>query len=249
MIFAANWKLNKTQKQAQEFFSVFLQSNLLTESLKNKNELIFFPQALLSEQISNIFNQFLKKNTSLKKEYLSWGLQNIFYNNQGAFTGENSALTMKEMGGSFSLIGHSERRTLFNETNKDASKKIKAAQDLNLVPILCFGESLELRQSGEYKKFILNQLSQSLDCTDTSKRIILAYEPIWAIGTGKQASDQDITEIGSLIKEQYPKLELLYGGSVKPSNVKSIVSQKNIDGVLVGGASLDHNMFLELISV
>lgn len=248
MIFAANWKLNKTTKEMTDFFSFFLKSDLLIEALKNKNELIFFPPTLLSGGISEIFNQFLIENKSFKKNYLSWGLQNIFYSNQGAFTGENSALTMKEMGGKFSLVGHSERRNFFNETNQKVSKKLQLLQALDIVSILCFGESLELRESGDYKKFILNQLKESLISVDLSKRIILAYEPVWAIGTGKQASIQDIEEIGALIKEKYPKLELLYGGSVKPSNVKAIINQKYIDGVLVGGASLDPLVFLELIS-
>ncbi|MBE8163283.1 MAG: triosephosphate isomerase [Bdellovibrionaceae bacterium] len=248
MIFAANWKLNKTSKEMEVFFSTFLKSNILKKALQDKKKIIFFPQALLSAGLSQIFNQFLNDNPLLVKDHLSWGLQNTFYHNEGAFTGENSALTMKEMGGQFSLVGHSERRSLFKETNKEVSKKLVLLQQLGVVPILCFGESLELRQSGEYKDFILQQLKESLLSVDLSKRIILAYEPIWAIGTGKQASTEDIQEIGTLIKEKFPKLELLYGGSVKPSNVKAIVNQKEISGVLVGGASLDPQVFLELIS-
>lgn len=243
MIFAANWKLNKTPQEVEDFFSTFLSSDLLKNSLTGKNEIIFFPQALLAGSLSKIFNQFRVNN----KNILSWGLQDTFYSEQGAFTGENSAATMKKMGGQFTLVGHSERRTLFNETSDIVAKKIQLLQKLDIVPLLCCGEPLRLRESGQYKKFILKQLEESLALCDLNKRIILAYEPVWAIGTGKQALPKDIKEVGELIKEKYPKLELLYGGSVKPSNVSSIISESCVGGVLVGGASLDPSIFLELL--
>ena len=239
-IVAGNWKLNKSPKETKSFFEVFLSS--LTEA--QQSAFVFFPPA-----VNLSVTQECLKNTKI-----GWGAQNIYYENSGAFTGENSPQVIKEMGATHALIGHSERRSLFNETNGLVAKKVKAAQDNGLIPLLCVGESLEERERGETLQVITTQLKEGLKWADLKQKMIVAYEPVWAIGTGQVASPQQAQEAHQSLREELEniqknlgdKISLLYGGSVKPDNAKTLSQQADIDGFLVGGASLKPDVFKEI---
>ncbi len=186
------------------------------------------------------------------------GVQNIHDQEQGAFTGEVSASLVKGMGAKFTLIGHSERRQLFHETGSWIQKKLKRALMADLQPILCIGETLEERESGKMQKVLEAQIFEALDgfSQEEVAKIILAYEPVWAIGTGKHATPEMAEEAHLFCRSQISakwgegvssKLPILYGGSVNAGNVKALMQQKNIDGALVGGASLSPESFLSII--
>jgi len=227
--------MHKTFVEAKEFMNVFLSN--LPSSLDCK---VFvapsFP--LLGLMVD------LAQNCPIEI-----GVQNIHDHEQGAFTGEVSASLVKGMGASFTLIGHSERRQLFHETGEFIQKKLKRALVTDLQPILCIGETLEERESGKMQKVLQTQLFEALDgfSSEEVSKIILAYEPVWAIGTGKHATPEIAEEAHLFCRSQIgakwgepvsSKLPILYGGSVNPGNVKALMQQKNIDGALVGGASL-----------
>ncbi len=224
-----NWKLNKTPQEAQAFLADF--KELCPEgALKH---FCVFPTDLLG----GIFS----------KESLSWGGQNVYFENTGAFTGESSAQTLKSMGASHCLVGHSERRSIFGETNEILNKKMKNALVQDLTPVFCIGESLEQRESGKTFSVLKEQISIGLEGVDL-KKIILAYEPVWAIGTGKAATPEMVKEVHDYLRElcEEPDLPLLYGGSVKPVNAAELYEIKNVNGFLIGGASLKADSFCEI---
>jgi triosephosphate isomerase len=187
------------------------------------------------------------------------GAQNMHWEEKGAYTGEISPVMLNEIKVEYVIIGHSERRQYFNETDETVNKKIKSALTYNLIPIVCVGESLEERENGKYKELIESQVTKAFEgiIKEDAVKTVIAYEPIWAIGTGKTASSEQAEEICALIRsileklydaDTAQKIRVLYGGSVKPDNIKELMNMENIDGALVGGASLKANDFVQLVN-
>jgi len=186
------------------------------------------------------------------------GAQNMHFEEMGAFTGEISPLMLKELDMDYVVIGHSERRQYFNETNETVNKKVLKALDVEINPILCVGETLEEREAGNTKNICKVQVEKALEnvSKEDLAKIVIAYEPVWAIGTGKTATSEDANDVIAYIREVVANLygelaneiRIQYGGSVKPSNVAEIMNQSDIDGALVGGASLQANDYVELVN-
>lgn len=238
-IFAANWKLFKTPKETREFFTQFKEM-----ASKATGELVFFPSAISLEAASE----------SLKGSAIKFGAQNCFSQASGAFTGENSAQVVKELGGTYILIGHSERRKVFGETDGQIAEKVAFVQGLGLTPMLCIGETLEEREATHAFRVLETQLLMGLAKVDKSKPLVVAYEPVWAIGTGKVATPEQVAETHTDVHSILDKMGLgatpvLYGGSVKPDNAGNLIKQPHVSGFLVGGASLEPKSFIEIASV
>ena len=233
-----NWKMNKTSSEALEF------AKEINEFEFNKVDVLIAPSFVTLES--------LRKN--LKDEIKVAG-QNVSQFDDGAYTGEVSTSMLKDIGVEDVIIGHSERREKFSESDEIINAKVKKALEDDLSVILCLGESLEIKEAGKEVDFVREELLNSLDGVENIEKVTIAYEPIWAIGTGKTCSSEDAEkmcrEIRNIIDEKYgevsQKTRILYGGSVKPSNVGEILSKENIDGVLVGGASLKASDFIEII--
>ncbi len=190
---------------------------------------------------------------------VSWGAQDVYFEASGAFTGEISCSMLKDLGCRFVILGHSERRNVIGEDSELINRKVKAALAGGLVPILCVGELLEQRESGQTLDVVKDQFERSLDGIDVDqmKNVVLAYEPVWAIGTGKTATPEQAQEVHAdlrkIMLERYnsevsDRARILYGGSVKPENAAELMSQPDIDGALVGGASLKSESFLQIIA-
>lgn len=234
-ILAGNWKLHKNPKEAAEFVATF--DTLPT--LKDEIEILVFPQALtLSATVE-----------ATRTSRIRVGGQNIATEKQGALTGENSPLVLKELGAGYALIGHSERRQLFGETDDICARKVELALEVGLMPILCVGETWEQRRSGQTAQVVSQQIQLGLSRVQSSS-VYVAYEPVWAIGTGQVATDQQAVEVHRLIAEtlrganqNLTHVPILYGGSVKPENAGQLASHSEIAGFLVGGASLDARSF------
>ena len=230
--------MNKTSSEALEFASE------INEFEFNKVDLLIAPSFVTLES--------LRKN--LKDEIKVAG-QNVSQFDEGAYTGEVSTSMLKDIGVDDVIIGHSERREKFLESDEIINAKVKKALEDDLSVILCLGESLEIKEEGKEVEFVREELLNSLDGVEKIEKVTIAYEPIWAIGTGKTCSSEDAEkmcrEIRNIIDEKYgeisQKTRILYGGSVKPSNAGEILSKENIDGVLVGGASLKASDFIEII--
>ena len=233
----------------------------------NKGETLDFLESFLPKTqgltaeavICPPFTDLYAAADKLKGTAVKLGAQNMHWEEKGAFTGEISPLMLKEIPCDYVIIGHSERRQYFAETDETVNKKIKSALQHGLLPIVCVGESLAQREEGTTMTWILSQVEKALiDITsEETEKIVFAYEPIWAIGTGKTASAADAQEvIGAIrkkIAEMYnqnvaEKVRILYGGSVKPDNIKELMGEADIDGALVGGASLKPNSFYALCS-
>ena len=233
-----NWKMNKTSSEAREFAE-----KINKFDFKNVD-------ALLAPSFVSL--ESFRKNLSEKIEVAS---QNLSQFDDGAYTGEVSTSMLKDIGVKNVIIGHSERREKFFESNEIVNTKVKKALADGFHVILCLGEALEVKTENKEVDFVKDELLKSLDGIENLQNITIAYEPIWAIGTGKTCSAEDAEkmcrEIRSIINKNYGEISkdirILYGGSVKPSNAKEILSQDNIDGVLVGGASLDVEGFIEII--
>lgn len=230
--------MNKTSSEALEF------AKEINEFEFNKVDLLIAPSFVTLES--------LRKN--LKDEIKVAG-QNVSQFDEGAYTGEVSTSMLKDIGVDDVIIGHSERREKFLESDEIINAKVKKALEDGLSVILCLGESLEIKEEGREVDFVREELLNSLDGVKNIEKVTIAYEPIWAIGTGKTCSSEDAEkmcrEIRNIIDEKYgevsQKIRILYGGSVKPSNAGEILSKENIDGVLVGGASLKASDFIEII--
>lgn len=245
-IFAGNWKMFKTGDEADKLVKALINGL----NVRSGREYVVFPPSTVLSRVSA-----LCADTPLRT-----GAQNMFHEKQGAFTGEISPLMVKDCGASFILIGHSERRHIFHETDDDVNLKVKSALANGLEPMVCVGELLLERESGETEKVLEAQVKgafSGLKPEDMS-RISIAYEPVWAIGTGKVATPEMAEEahrvIRGLIKtlfgvETAESIPVLYGGSVKPDNISGLYTRENIDGVLVGGASLEEDSFLKIINV
>ncbi len=243
-IIAGNWKMNNTIKEGIELIEEIKKSKLN----KDVESVICVPYTMLKDA-----------KVAVKETNIKLGAQNMHYEENGAFTGEISPLMLKEIGVDYVIIGHSERREYFKETDEDINKKIKTALTHNIKPILCVGESLEERESNIQEKIVNDQIEKALKDVNASKleNIVIAYEPIWAIGTGKTASSDDANEmlvsIRKKIKSLYDEkssevIRLQYGGSVKPNNIEELMSKSDVDGALVGGASLKADDFIKLLN-
>jgi triosephosphate isomerase len=244
-VIAGNWKMNNDLSESQNLISKLI-SGLSNEKV-NCDVIVCPPFTSLSEA-----------NSLLKKSIIKLGAQNMYFEENGAFTGEISASMLKNTGCEYVILGHSERRTIFGETDQVINKKIKKALQSDLLPIFCVGESLQERESEVTNDIIKRQITEGLKNISSAEmqKIIIAYEPVWAIGTGKTASPQQAEDVHAfirgLVKSLYSneiaeELVIQYGGSVKPDNAKELLSQKDIDGALVGGACLKSESFIGII--
>ncbi|MGO1818469.1 MAG: triose-phosphate isomerase [Senegalia sp. (in: firmicutes)] len=242
-IIAGNWKMNKTISEGVDF----------VKEIKHLGD-----NTDVEVVVCVPFVSLLSVKKELEASNIKLGAQNIHFEENGAYTGEISPLMLKEIGVDYAIIGHSERREYFNETNETVNKKVKSSLAHDIKPIVCVGETLEEREDNSAKEKIKTQITKGLEgiSKDDMKNIVLAYEPIWAIGTGKTASSEDANEmisyIRNLIRDKYDEeiseeVRIQYGGSVKPNNVTEIMNEPDIDGALVGGASLKKDDFTELV--
>lgn len=240
-IFAANWKLHKTPEQAREFVIQFKNEVFKLPNFFDNKEIIIFPQAFSIEALSSL----------CAETAIGFGPQNIYFEKSGAFTGENSAEVAKELKCNFALVGHSERREIFKEQDEVLNKKTALLQALNLTPVFCIGETLSHREAGKTLEICFSQLESGLKNLDKTKRIVIAYEPVWAIGTGQVATSEQVAEVhkelnSHLQKNSFENYQLLYGGSVKPENSVELLSIPFVDGFLIGGASLQVDSFIKI---
>ena len=243
-IIAGNWKMNKTLSEAKNFAE---EVKGLVPAQDKIESVICSPALFLQSLVETVSNSDVKI-----------GAQNMHFEESGAFTGEISPLALQDLGVQYVIIGHSERREMFNETDESVNKKAIAAFKYNLTPIVCCGETLEQRENGETMNLVGAQIQKALTglTEDQVKQTILAYEPIWAIGTGKSSTAQDANEvcahIRQVVAQQFSQdvanaVRIQYGGSVKPGNIKEYMAQPDIDGALVGGAALEAQSFLQLL--
>ena len=231
----ANWKCNPQNiKEAKELLEKVVAG-------VNDEEVVICPPSIFLPSLIN--------------DRISFGAQNCF-DKEGAFTGENSIAMLEDLGIKYVIIGHSERRNIFKETNEEINTKLIKVLESKITPILCIGEKREEREEGKTFEVLGEQLNICLNNISNPERIILAYEPVWAIGTGAFAETKDIEEVRAFIKEFLTKkfnqeiannIKILYGGSVDSNNVHSYITEAQMDGVLVGGASLKADEFLKLI--
>jgi triosephosphate isomerase len=237
---AANWKMNKTVSETQEFLSVFVPA---VKNVKDVDIVIAPP-----------FTSLAAAAEKLNNTNIILAAQDMFYEDKGAYTGEVSPIMLTDIGCRYVIIGHSERRQYFKETDEIVNSKIKAAKKVGLGVILCIGESLEEREAQKTFNVLEREISKGLHETDIEK-IVIAYEPIWAIGTGKTATPEQAQEAHAYIRERLrlkysnraDDVCIIYGGSVTPENIDSLMACKDIDGALVGGASLKVESFVRIV--
>jgi len=245
VLIAGNWKMNKTPTETEAFISAFSELRTVSDEV----EVLLLPP----------FTSLDCAGRLLAGTRIALGAQDLHFEEAGAFTGEISAEMLKACGCTYVLAGHSERRTLFREDDPLVNRKLSAALASGLLPILCVGETLEEHRQGRVEERITSQLIADLDAVDAEEMasIVIAYEPIWAIGTGETASPEEAEETICLIRgwiaatydeHRAAAMRILYGGSVNPENTASLIAQPNIDGVLVGGASLDPDSFARIVT-
>lgn len=243
-IIAGNWKMNKTAKEAVDLVAG-LKNQL--KSIQDVDIVVCPPFTALTEVAKII------QGTNIQL-----GAQNVYWEDAGAYTGEVSSVMLKELGCAYVIVGHSERRQYFGETNDTVNKKAKAVLAHKLTPIICVGERLEEREQNKTFEVLKDHIENGLKgiTGEEAKKIIIAYEPVWAIGTGKTATPQQAQEahsfIRGLLKELYDKeasqvIRIQYGGSVKPDNIAELMAQPDLDGALVGGASLKLDSFVKIV--
>ena len=244
MVIAGNWKMNKTSEDAKEL-AVYLKENY-----KSGGDIKVI--------VAPPFTSLKIVSETLKDSTIEVAAQNMFYEKDGAFTGEISPLMVKDSGAHYVILGHSERRKYFYETDDLVNRKVKVALDYHIIPIVCVGETLEERKEGRIFDKIGRQIEKAFAGIDEkdAKKIIIAYEPIWAIGTGETATPEQAEEVHSFIRKKITEKYgndvgnyaiILYGGSVKPENAYSLLKEEDIDGALIGGASLKGESFLSII--
>lgn len=243
-IIAGNWKMHKTIDEAVQFVQDIKEPVSGTD---------------IEVVLCTPYTMLLSVKEAIKGTNIKLAAQNIHWEEKGAFTGEISPLMLKEIGIDYCIIGHSERRQYFNETDETVNKKVHTSLKHGIKPIICVGETLDQRESGQTLIHIKNQVIKALEGVQPSriKDIVLAYEPIWAIGTGKTATSKEandvIYNIREIVKDLYgedlcTEIRIQYGGSVKGSNIEEIMNQEDIDGALVGGASLKASEFVEIVN-
>ena len=242
---AGNWKMFKTCPEAVETAGQLVKLLSTTTDI----DVMIAPSFTALAQVSDV----------VKGSCVSLGAQNLFWEAQGAFTGEISPAMLVSAGCKYVIIGHSERRQYFNETDKTVNKRIKAAFDNDLIPVMCVGESEKERESKNTFSVLDKQLKMGLEdfSSDDLKRLVIAYEPVWAIGTGKTATSEQAQEVHQFLRSVLEKsfgnmlaksIRILYGGSVKPNNIAELMAMPDVDGALVGGASLDPETFSKIVS-
>jgi triosephosphate isomerase (TIM) len=243
-LIAANWKMYKTPAEAQAFVEAFLP----LVAGHTRDEIALFPSPVLLPTAV----------AACKGSNVAVGAQNIHFAEEGAYTGETSIGQLQAVGGTHTLIGHSERRQYFSETDEIVNKKLHTALKHSIVPIVCIGEVLEERESGKTASVLKTQVIGAFAgiAPDAAAPIVIAYEPVWAIGTGKTATPEIAADAHGIIRAEVAKLlgarvsaamRILYGGSVKPDNIKNLMAQEEIDGALVGGASLKPDSFTAIV--
>ena len=243
-IFAANWKMNQAPADAAAFMRTFIDRH----TRRQDRRVLFFPSALSVHVVVNAVQERLD---------LEVGVQNIHWEDKGAFTGETSGALARAAGARHALVGHSERRHLFGETDDETGLKVAAAVRSGLTPMICVGETLEQREAGETLAVVKRQLAAAVALIEPSvvATSMVAYEPVWAIGTGKTATPEDAAEVHVALRaelrgicgERGAAVPILYGGSVNRTNVQALLSAPEVDGVLVGGASLDAEQWLAIV--
>jgi triosephosphate isomerase len=244
LVFAANWKMNQPPADAEAFMRAFLDQYPRHQDRR----VIFFPSAVALHEVMAAVKP---------RADLYGGVQNIHWEDKGAFTGETSATLARGAGARFVLVGHSERRHVFGETDEETGKKVGAAVRGGLTPMICVGETLAQREKGETIGVVLRQLRAAITGIEASAlaSAMIAYEPVWAIGTGKVATPEDAgavhTEVRKalveIVGERGGSVPILYGGSVTRANVAALLAVDDVDGVLVGGASLDVEHWLAIV--
>jgi triosephosphate isomerase len=245
-IVAGNWKMNKNFSEGLTLASEVV--NIVNDELNDDVTVIMCSPFIHLAQVA--------KNAE-ESDKVFVGAQNMSEHTSGAYTGDISAEMIKSVGAEYVILGHSERREYHNETNEQLAKRVDLALEMGLTPIFCCGESLEIRESGKEVSYVCNQLTESLFhlTEDEIQKIVIAYEPIWAIGTGKTASSQQAQDMhkalrdflaGQFGQEVADEISILYGGSAKPDNAKELFSQPDVDGGLIGGASLKARDFVEI---
>lgn len=243
-VIAGNWKMNKVVSEGVSFVEA------VKESVKDTDVEVILaaPMTLLSDLVK------ATEGTNVKVSS-----QNMHFEESGAYTGEVSADMLLDIGVGYTLIGHSERRQYFAETDETVNKKTIRALEKGIVPIVCVGELLEERESGEHENVVKAQVVKALESVSAEDmpKVIVAYEPVWAIGTGKTASSDDANDMIAFVRKTISELyseevseevRILYGGSVKPANVEELMNKSDIDGALVGGASLQADSFVQLVN-
>jgi triosephosphate isomerase len=242
-VIAGNWKMNLGPGETRAFFA-----RLDLVGVPDTRELVVFPPALSLSVAAQCFQRDAR---------IALGVQHIHWEDRGAFTGEISAPMAREAGATFALVGHSERRHLFGETDEQVRLKVAAARRHGLVPVICVGETLAERRAGQAEAVIVRQLEAALPSLDPSERALLAYEPVWAIGTGETATPRDASAAHAALRARLAEawgeggalgVAILYGGSVRPDNAAELLAAPGVDGLLVGGASLDPDSFARIAS-
>src|SRR5579871_1442789 len=243
-LIAANWKMYKTPAEAKAFVDAFLP----LVAGHNRDEIALFPSPVLLPAVT----------AACSGSSIAVGAQNIYFAEEGAFTGETSVLQLKAVGGTHALIGHSERRQYFGETDEIVNKKLHTALKHKIIPIVCIGEVLAEREAGKTESVLKTQVTGAFAgiAPEAAVPIVIAYEPVWAIGTGKTATPEMAVDAHKIIRAEIAKLlgadvaakmRILYGGSVKPDNATALCGQEEIDGALVGGASLKPDSFTAIV--
>lgn len=234
-IIAGNWKMNKDPSESRSLVQHLLEQ---VSDVKDRKIIVIPPFTSLPYVAEIVRNSKIKL-----------GAQNMHWERSGAYTGEISGLFLKALGCEYVVIGHSERRHIMNEDDEIINKKLKTALDIGLISIFCIGETEKEREEEKTEHVISRQLQNGLkDIEDEVHKIIFAYEPVWAIGTGKTATPKQAAEVHRFIRTRVKKtITILYGGSVKPENIDSLMAEEEIDGVLVGGASLKPESFARII--
>nr|WP_277879896.1 triose-phosphate isomerase [Leptolyngbya sp. FACHB-36] len=236
VIIAGNWKMYKTQAEALEFLQGFMTQLDVTPD--DREIVLCVP-----------FTTLVSLSQNLHGSRIRLGAQNVHWETAGAYTGEIAAPMLTEIGVRYVIVGHSERRQYFGETDETVNLRLKTAQQASLTPILCVGETKQQRDANETESLIFSQLKKGLVGVDQTN-LVIAYEPIWAIGTGDTCEATEANRVIGLIREQLtnPNVSIQYGGSVKPENVDEIMAQPEIDGALVGGASLQPGSFARIVN-
>ncbi len=236
IVIAGNWKMFKTQAESLEFLQGFMPS---LDETPQEREVVLCPP----------FTDLNALSKSLHGSRVHLGAQNVHWEAMGAYTGEISGPMLTELGVRYVIVGHSERRQYFSETDETVNRRLKAAQHYGLTPILCVGETKQQRDAGEIESHITSQLEKGLVEVDL-QNLVIAYEPIWAIGTGETCEAKEANRVIRLIRRHVsnPSVPIQYGGSVKPNNIDEIMAQAEIDGVLVGGASLEPTSFARIVN-
>lgn len=239
-VIAGNWKMNKGPHAARDFIAEFAARH----APAGESTIIVIPPAI---SLSTVVDALSGRRD------INVGVQNIYFEKDGAFTGEISAGMAHEAGATFALIGHSERRHVFGETDEDVRRKVGAALRAGLTPIVCVGEKLDQREAGQLEQVITKQLSEGITDlgSDQANAFLVAYEPVWAIGTGVTATPKDASEAHAILKRvlqeklgaEADAVPILYGGSVKAENAAELLMAEGVDGLLIGGASLDPEGF------